>query len=113
MNDYMKTTSIPLHQRQRAASTIEAKLKATSKIHILLHEFMPAFSRVITINIRSIAQLRTARVALAIQLYRLATGNLPDTLADLVPTYLNGNQETFNVQVRYDTLELYGKVTAT
>jgi hypothetical protein len=26
---------------------------------------------------------------------------------------INGNQETFNVQVRYDTLELYGKVTAT
>jgi len=32
-----------------------------------------------------------------------------------VPTdlKLNGNEETFNVQVRYDTLELYGKVTAT
>jgi len=26
---------------------------------------------------------------------------------------LNGNEETFNVQVRYDTQELYGKVTAT
>jgi len=32
-----------------------------------------------------------------------------------VPTdlKLNGNEETFNVQVQYDTLELYGKVTAT
>ncbi len=32
-----------------------------------------------------------------------------------VPTdlKLNGNEETFNVQVEYDTLELYGKVTAT
>jgi len=27
---------------------------------------------------------------------------------------LNGNnEETFNVQVQYDTLELYGKITAT
>jgi hypothetical protein len=26
---------------------------------------------------------------------------------------INGNEETFNVQVQYDTLELYGKVTAT
>jgi len=25
---------------------------------------------------------------------------------------LNGSEETFNVQVQYDTLELYGKVTA-
>jgi hypothetical protein len=32
-----------------------------------------------------------------------------------VPTdlKLNGNQEAFNVQVQYDTLELYGKVNAT
>ena len=107
MNDYMKTTSLPLHQRQRAASTIEAKLKATSKIHILLHEFMPAFSRVITINIRSIAQLRTVRVALAIQLYRLATGNLPDTLADLVPTYLDTvPEDPFDGRsLRYEKLE--------
>jgi hypothetical protein len=89
MNDYMKTIRLPLHQRRMAAKTVEAKLKATSKIHILPHEFMPAFSRVITINIRSIAHLRTARVALAVQRYRLATGKLPDTLADLVPTYLD------------------------
>jgi len=26
---------------------------------------------------------------------------------------INGKEETFNVQVQYDTLELYGKVTAT
>ncbi len=88
MNDYMETTQLPLHQRQRVAGTIEAKLKATSKNHILLHEFMKAFSRVITINIRSIAQLRAARVGLAVQRYRLATGNIPDTLTELVPTYL-------------------------
>jgi len=107
MNDYIETTQLPLHQRQRAASTIEAKLKATSKVHILLHEFMPAFSRVITINIRSIAQLRTARVALAIQRYRLATGNLPDTLADLMPTYLDAvPEDPFDGrELRYEKLE--------
>lgn len=42
---------------------------------------------------RNVAQLRTARVSLAIQRYRLATGNLPDTLADLVPTYLDAVPE--------------------
>ena len=88
MNDYIETTQLPLHHRQKAAETIEAKLKATSKIHILLHEFMPAFSRAITINIRSIAQLRTARVALAVERYRLVNDNIPDTLTALVPTYL-------------------------
>jgi hypothetical protein len=88
MNDYIETTQLPLHQRQRAAETIEAKLKATSKTHILLHEFMPAFSRVITININSMAHLSTARVALAVQRYRLANGDIPDTLTELVPTYI-------------------------
>jgi len=93
MNDYIETTQLPLHQRQRAAAIIEAKLEATSKVHILLHEFMPAFSRIITLEIRAIARLRIARVALAIQRYRLATGNLPDTLADLVPIYLDAVPE--------------------
>ena len=107
MNDYMKTTGIPLHQRQRTASTIEAKLKATSKIHILLHKFMPAFSGVITINIRSIAQLRTARVALAIQRYRLAVDKCPDVLMDLVPTYLDTiPKDPFDGRsLRYEKLE--------
>ena len=107
MDDYIETTQLPLHQRQKAADTIEAKLKATSKIHILLHEFMPAFSRVITINIRSIAHLSTARVGLAVQRYRLATGNLPDTLAELVPTYLDAvPKDPFDEsELRYRKLE--------
>ena len=107
LNDYIETTQLPLHQRQREAGTIEAKLKETSKVHIFLHEFMPAFSRVITINIKSIAQLRTARVSLAIQRYRLATGNLPDTLADLVPRYLDAvPEDPFDGRtLRYEKLE--------
>jgi hypothetical protein len=40
------------------------------------------------IDIRRIAGLRTAYVALAVERYRLAFGRLPDTLVDLVPTYL-------------------------
>ncbi len=107
MNDYMETIRLPIHQRQKAVDTIDAKLKATSKTYLLLHEFMPAFSRIITINIRSIAHLRTARVALAIQRYRLATDNLPDTLANLVPTYLDVvPKDPFDGRsLRYEKLE--------
>jgi hypothetical protein len=107
MNDYMETTQLPLGQRQRAADTIEAKLRATSKTHILLHGFMKAFSRFITINIRGIAQLRAARVGLAIQRYRLATDKLPDTLDDLVPTYLDAvPKDPFDgSEFRYKKLE--------
>ena len=107
MNDYMETLHLPLHQRQMAAGTIEAKIKATSKTNILLSKFMPAFSRVVTINIRSIAQLRTARVGLAIQRYRLATGNLPDTLEGLVPIYIDAvPKDPFDGRpLRYEKLE--------
>jgi hypothetical protein len=107
MNDYIETTQLPLHRRQRAAATVEAKLEATSKAHILLHEFMLGFSRVITVDLRNIAQLRTARVGLAIQRYRLATGNLPDTLVDLVPKYLDAvPEDPFDGRtLRYEKLE--------
>ena len=108
MEDYIGTIQLPLHQRQMAADTVEAKFKATSKIHILLHEFIPAFSRIITINVRNIAHLITARIALAIQRYRLATGNLPDTLADLVPMYLDTvPKDPFDGRfLRYEKLEI-------
>ncbi len=107
MNDYMETLHLPLHQRQMAAGTIEAKIKATSKTNILLCKFMPAFSRVITINIKGIAQLRAARVALAVLRYRLATGSLPDTLTELVPTYLESiPDDPFDGRpLRYEKLE--------
>jgi hypothetical protein len=50
---------------------------------------MPALARIITIDTRNIAQLLTARVALAIERYRLAAEKLPDSLAELVPAYLD------------------------
>jgi hypothetical protein len=88
MDGYIKSAQLPLEKRLDAVKTVEVRLQSTSKAHILLHVMMPALSRVITIDIRNIAQLRTARVGLAIERYRLAAGSLPDTLADLVPAYL-------------------------
>jgi len=57
--------------------------------------------------LRNIAQLRTARVGLAIQRYRLATGNLPDTLDALVPTYIDAvPEDPFDGRtLRYEKLE--------
>ena len=89
MDGYIKTAQLPVHQRMEAAKAIDARLESTSQIHILLHAIMPALARVNTIDLRNIAQLRTARIALAIERYRLAAGSLPDTLADLVPAYLD------------------------
>jgi len=89
MDGYIKAAQLPLHKRQEAVKAIDARLRSTSKIHILLHSLMPALSRITITDLRNIAQLRTARVALAIERYRLAAGKLPDALADLVPAYLD------------------------
>ena len=89
MDGYIKSGQLPLEKRLDAVKSVEARLQSTSKAHILLHVMMPALSRITTIDIRNIAQLRTARAGLAIERYRLAAGGLPDTLTNLVPTYLN------------------------
>jgi len=88
MDGYMKSTRLPLHERQKAVDAVSAKIQSTPMIHVLLHEIMPLLSRVTTLELRTIAHLRTADAALGVQRYRLAAGKLPDKLADLVPTYL-------------------------
>jgi hypothetical protein len=68
---------------------------------------MPALSRVVALDLGAIALLRTARVALAIEFYRFATGELPDTLLDLVPAYLDSvPKDPFDGnELRYKRLE--------
>ncbi len=107
MQGCIKAARLPPHQRQRAADAIQARVEATPRIYILLHIFMPALTRVTTIDVSGIAHLRTARVALAIQRYRLSTGGLPNTLADLVPAYIDAvSKDPFDGKdLRYNKLE--------
>ena len=107
MDGYMRSTKLPLHERQKAVDAVIAKLQSTSRTHVLLHEFMPGLSRVTTIELRTIAHLRTADAALGVQRYRLASGKLPDKLAGLVPTYLQSvPKDPFDGnELRYKRLE--------
>ncbi|MBW8038963.1 MAG: hypothetical protein FVQ85_03070 [Planctomycetes bacterium] len=88
MTKGMEAMQLEPHKRKEAAEAAEAELGEIPKIRVLLRMVMPALSRYVTINLRCIAYLRTARAALAVQRYRLATGNLPHTLEELTPTYL-------------------------
>jgi hypothetical protein len=107
MEEYMKIYELPLHKRQDAAKAVEARFQSTSQAHILLHVIMPALARITIIDTRNVAQLLTARVGLAIERYRLAAGKLPDTLADLVPDYLDAvPKDPFDGnELRYKKLE--------
>jgi hypothetical protein len=108
MDGYIKASKLPLHQRQEAADAVEDKLSKISKIHVLVRIFMPAMSRATVLDARAIAHLRTAQVAIAIQRYRLATGNLPDTLTDLLPAYLDSvPKDPFDSKdIRYKKLDI-------
>jgi len=107
MSEYVNSTKLPLHQWQEAVKAINARLQSTSRVHVLLHIMMPALSRVVALDLGAIALLRTARVALAIEFYRFATGELPDTLLDLVPAYLDSvPKDPFDGnELRYKRLE--------
>ncbi len=89
MDEYLQANRLPYHERQAADDAVVDKLMSTSGIHIFVRSLMPAMSRITTIELRAIANLRVARVGLAVQRYRLAAGALPDTLADLVPAYFD------------------------
>ncbi len=56
----------------------------------MVHTLVPACGRVIQLDTESWARTRTARVALAVERHRLAIGDLPGKLTDLVPAYLAG-----------------------
>ena len=107
MSDYIKAIQLPSPQRQEAADAVDARFEKISRIHILVHVIMPALSRCTTIDLRIAAQLRSARAGLAVQRYRLAANKLPDTLTELVPTYLDAvPEDPFDgKELRYKKLE--------
>jgi hypothetical protein len=107
MNDYLKAIQLPPHERLEAVDVIEENIEKISKIHIYTRLFLPGFSRCTTIDVRIAAQLRTAQTGLAVQRYRLASDRLPDSLAELVPTYLDAVvKDPFDgKELRYKKLE--------
>lgn len=104
---YIEITKLPAYQRKKASDVLEARLASLSHIHIFIHMFMPTISRIVTIELSSIAGLRAARAGLAVERYRLAAGKLPDSLSDLVPAYLESvPKDPFDgKELRYKKLE--------
>jgi hypothetical protein len=89
MDGFIKAGALPLHLRQEAADAVEQKVEEISKIHVFARILAPAFARVFTIELKAVARLRAAAAGLAVQRYRLAEGALPESLAELVPKYLD------------------------
>lgn len=88
MEDCIQAAGLPRAERAARFNEIEARHEKLSKWHILAHTMAPGLTRSAILESRAQADLDLARVALAVERYRLAKGKLPEQLTDLVPAYL-------------------------
>ena len=89
LGQYMDAMKMPGKQRLLRCREISAEVEDLSFFYSLTKIVMPAFERVIQIDLRVAAGVDCARVALGIERYRLAKGSLPKVLDDLVPQYID------------------------
>jgi hypothetical protein len=89
LGQYIDAMKLPGHQRLLRCREISAEVDDLSFFYSLTKITMPAFERLVQIDLRVAAGVDCARVALGIERYRLAKGSLPKVLDDLVPQYID------------------------
>jgi hypothetical protein len=104
---YLEIAELPEHERFEAAKALDDKVEAISWIPEFFKRFIFAYSRYIAIDLSRTAQMRVGQIGLAVERYRLGVGELPDTLGELVPTYLDSvPRDPFGGgELRYKRLE--------
>jgi hypothetical protein len=108
MDEFTQVTELPEHERIDGARAIEKKFEEGRGIQIrILRMFVPAYTRLVDLDLRSIALSRAARVGLAVERYRLAEDKLPLTLDELVGEYIQAiPKDPFDgAKLRYIRLE--------
>jgi len=88
MNACVEAACLPPLQRVKRFGEIEGILHKAPVFHTAAQMLVPAVARVEVLDSRGRAHLDLARTALAVERYRLATGNVPEQLTDLVPKYM-------------------------
>jgi hypothetical protein len=72
----------------KAAARIDKEVPKLPVTQMLVRIMLPSLSRAVILHLRLQAELLCAKVALSAERFRLATGRLPTSLAELVPDYL-------------------------
>jgi hypothetical protein len=88
MDRLMQVRQLPPQERLDAAAEVDKARQALPKTFFIIHDVAPYAVSVITLELMETARLATASCSLAVERYRLARGALPETLRDLVPTYI-------------------------
>jgi len=89
MHDFVKATQLSPPQSIAATKALTVKAKQLPFYVILSRRTLDGLDNVVTFDVRQVARVRTAVASLAIERYRLAKGDLPEKLSDVVPTYLD------------------------
>ena len=89
MNNYIDLFDLPEHERIAAAKRVEDEIEALSNLNYTLKAFMPALSKCVTLDLRHMAQIRTARMGIAAERFYLDKGYYPLSLDFLVPAYID------------------------
>lgn len=89
MQESIDTMDLPDPERLAAFDAIQTSIYHGGRGGLLMREFWPAHTHILDISLRYVAQLRTARTALAVERYRLAERRLPQSLNNLIPVYLS------------------------
>lgn len=76
-------------ERMRVADQIDSAVRAAPRHRVLLGGLVPPFKEVCDADLRLTALARAARVAMAVERYRLDKGQFPADLAELVPACLD------------------------
>ncbi len=90
IESYIDVTRRPLSEWQSATAALDVQLSKTLRGCVLLYpKRRGAFSGLLMGYVESRARSEAARVALAVERYRLAEGTLPESIGDLAPRFLD------------------------
>jgi hypothetical protein len=88
MEAHIEASQLPPVERLKRSRQIRDEIQQLSFLHLMTKNVAPAITRVAELDLRARAHLELARTALAIERYRLARGQVPQRLEELVPQYL-------------------------
>lgn len=90
MQQAIHTASLVPEERPAAIQAVDDEMRQRQGIFSMaIHDHLWIYpSRFITLDLRRLAHVRAARVALAVERFRLVAGELPDDLKRLLPVYL-------------------------
>jgi hypothetical protein len=88
MQELMDAMELSANERLLAFDSIQNDFHSGKRGGFLTRMLMPAFGRIMQIETRHLAHLRSTQTALAVERYRLTEGRLPQSLDNLVPAYM-------------------------